>query len=78
MQITRTTPNFTGHDYIISKNLNKGKQYLYNNVVDILAENPVPAIMKTDVIEINAPKDSNNIKKVLEALEKAGIKFQKK
>ena len=77
MQITKTNPSFSGRNYLISREANKGKTLLYNQVINIIEKNPVPCIIKNKGIEISVPNDSNNIKKVLDEFKRVGIKFER-
>ena len=75
MQITRTTPSFTGLEFHVVRDVNKGRKFLYNEVLDVMEKNPVPATFKNDRVVLEAPDDSNNIMKLVKALQKKGIKI---
>lgn len=77
MQITKATPSFAGKGIIIPKNLNKSKTYLYNEVIDIVKVNKVPALVGNDGIKIEVLPDSKALDKVTDTLNQAGIKFNK-
>lgn len=78
MQITKTTPSFTGKEIFIPKNLNKSKKFLYNEVVDIIKENKVPALISNDGIRIEVPSDHTKaLDKITQTLNQTGIKFNK-
>ncbi len=78
MQITKTTPNFTGKEIYISKNLNKSKKFLYNEVLDIIKENKVPALISNEGISIEIPSGHTKaLDKITQTLKQTGIKFNK-
>ncbi len=74
MRIAKTTPTFTPRaDIIVPQNLNKGRQYLYNEVLDLVNKHKKPAIFHNKWIEV-----SNVCENFKEALNQIGIKFVSK
>lgn len=71
MQITPLMPAFTGRNIYVPKNAkpNKDRQFLYNEVIDIVKKHRTPAVVKNNGIEITATQA------VIENLKKIGIKF---
>ncbi len=74
MQVNNTTPVFAGKDIRITKDTNKGRQFLYGEVLDIIRKTPVPAVFANEGITISSP-ESKSLTKVLGDLTKAGINF---
>lgn len=68
-------PNITPTGLNITQNLNKGRIYLFNDAIDIVKKFPVPATMSNNGLRIDVPKDSNNIKHIIEKFNETGIKF---
>ena len=72
LNINNTSPVFKGGSIqILSKN-NPTKEYLFNEVIDIVKKNQVPAIFHRDGINISA-----STRAVIEKLKESGIKFNK-
>lgn len=74
MQVNNVSPVFEGKNIKITSEINKGRQYLYNDVLDIIQKTPVPAVFANEGITISAP-ESKSLTKVLGDLTKAGINF---
>ncbi len=74
MQVNNISPAFEGKNIRITPELNKGRKLLYNDVLDIIRETPVPALFANEAITINSP-ESKSLTKVLGDLTKAGINF---
>ena len=71
MNIQSVSPNFTGnliHRVSPLYRKNKGNQYLYNQVIDIVKEAKTPAVVSNKGIDLMDPS-----KAVLDALEAKGI-----
>ncbi len=75
MQVNNISPAFTGREFNITPEMNKGRKFLYNEVVDIIRETPVPAVFSNEGIKISAP-ESQSLTKVLGNLAKSGINFE--
>lgn len=76
MQVTKTTPSFTAKSIMVPRDLNKSRQYLYNEVLNIIKENKVPALIENKGIRIEVPSDyTKALDKVTESLTQTGIKF---
>ncbi len=74
MQINTISPIFGGKNIKISKETNKGRQYLYNEVLTIIQKTPVPAVFGNEGIVIDSPA-SKSLTKVIDELTNAGINF---
>lgn len=85
MYIQQVNPNFTGKSIKINipraEKQNAGRELLYNEVLDVLKKNPLPAEFRTKEININI-SDVKYQAKALENLEnsfkKLGLYFSKK
>lgn len=69
------SPAFAGKNLKITYELNKDRKYLFNEVLDIIKETPVPATIGNGSCTITPPSGSKNIDKVIGNLTKAGINF---
>ena len=58
----------------ITKEINKNRQYLYGEVLDIIRKTPVPTVFENEGIVINS-LETKSLAKVLGDLTKAGINF---
>ena len=70
MRINSINPTNFGSGIKIMSVENKGRTYLYNEVGDLMREFRIPAVFKTQEIEL--PSVSNNI---ILRLKELGIKF---
>lgn len=76
MQAINNAPVFTGKNLKITSEINKGRQYLYNDVSAILKKNPMTAVFTNEKILIEMPSDSLQMQeKLMGDLTKAGINF---
>jgi len=63
------TPVFTSR-IVVPKKLNKSREFLYNEVLDVIKQEKKPAVISNEGIDI-----SNACQKVADTLKKLGIKF---
>ena len=70
MRINSINPTSFGAGIKIMSVENKGRTFLYNDVNDLMREFHIPAVFKTEEIEL--PSVSNNI---ISRLRELGIKF---
>lgn len=75
--IPAITPSFTGTKVKILQEANKGKTYLFNEVLDIVRKDKIPATFHNKGVDFDIPSDAPNISnKLVSKLEEKGIKFQ--
>ena len=72
MKINTVSPVFKGNSIKILAKDNKHKEYLYNELVDIVNKHKLSALFSNKHVEIHNPT-----KAVAESLKAAGIKFDK-